>query len=98
MCHGVMYQQLSAWLLHGMLIDNHREFFICDVSDEDVGTDTTASDKMDSGNDLGIPGITGKQLAEIMVGHFVGLRLILFNESKFFICIYPVQGTVLYQS
>ena len=27
-CHGVFYKQLSSWLLHGLLQDNHSEFFI----------------------------------------------------------------------
>uniref|UniRef100_A0A8C4QKY4 Gamma-tubulin complex component n=1 Tax=Eptatretus burgeri TaxID=7764 RepID=A0A8C4QKY4_EPTBU len=27
-CHGVLYQQLSAWLLHGLLFDPHQEFFL----------------------------------------------------------------------
>nr|XP_002121664.1 gamma-tubulin complex component 4-like [Ciona intestinalis] len=27
-CHVVMYNQLSSWLLHGILIDRHLEFFI----------------------------------------------------------------------
>uniref|UniRef100_UPI00358F5972 gamma-tubulin complex component 4 n=1 Tax=Myxine glutinosa TaxID=7769 RepID=UPI00358F5972 len=27
-CHGVLYQQLSAWLLHGLLLDPHQEFFL----------------------------------------------------------------------
>lgn len=27
--HIVLYNQLAAWLLHGLLIDRHNEFFIC---------------------------------------------------------------------
>lgn len=27
--HVVLYNQLAAWLLHGLLIDRHKEFFIC---------------------------------------------------------------------
>ena len=27
-CHGVLYKQLSAWMLHGLLTDERGEFFI----------------------------------------------------------------------
>lgn len=27
-CHGVLYKQLSAWMLHGLLLADKHEFFI----------------------------------------------------------------------
>ncbi|KAL9985958.1 hypothetical protein ACROYT_G000009 [Oculina patagonica] len=68
-CHGVMYQQLSAWVLHGIHIDKHNEFFIKEVTSADDQTVTkTDEGATSSGSDLGIPGITGRQLAEILEG------------------------------
>lgn len=63
-----MYHQLSAWLLHGILIDKHGEFFIKEVTSADDQTvDKTDEGAGTSSNDLGIPGITGRQLTEILV-------------------------------
>ena len=63
-----MYHQLSAWLLHGILIDKRGEFFIKEVtSTDDQTVDKTAEGAGTSSNDLGIPGITGRQLTEILV-------------------------------
>lgn len=63
-----MYHQLSAWLLHGILIDKHGEFFIKEVTFADDQTvDKTAEGAGTSSTDLGIPGITGRQLTEILV-------------------------------
>lgn len=68
-CHGVMYHQLSAWLLHGILIDKHGEFFIKEVTFADDQTvDKTTDGAGTSSTDLGIPGITGRQLTEILEG------------------------------
>lgn len=30
-CHGVLFKQLSAWMLYGLLLDEYQEFFIRDV-------------------------------------------------------------------
>ena len=51
-CHAVMYHQLSAWLLYGVLNDRHKEFFIqkkvkCDeisICEEVDNPQTPASD------------------------------------------------------
>ena len=69
MCHCVMYRQVSTWLLHGILLDRHSEFFIHkttgDVSDE--------RRREEEEEDLGIGGVTGKQMKEVMVGEMLGL-------------------------
>ena len=63
-----MYQQLSAWVLHGILIDKHGEFFIKEVTSAYEQTvNKTDNSAASSSSDLGIPGITGRQLAEILV-------------------------------
>ncbi|KAJ7388784.1 Gamma-tubulin complex component 4 [Desmophyllum pertusum] len=68
-CHGVMYQQLSAWVLHGIHIDKHNEFFIKEATSADDQTvNKTDEGAASSSSDLGIPGITGRQLTEILEG------------------------------
>lgn len=68
-CHGVMYQQISAWVLHGILIDKGNEFFIQEVTSADEQAANSTDESAGAcRNDLGIPGITGSQLAEILEG------------------------------
>lgn len=42
MCHSVLYKQLSAWMLHGLLLEEQGEFFIEAVK-EGTGPQTEVS-------------------------------------------------------
>ncbi|XP_078591987.1 gamma-tubulin complex component 4-like isoform X2 [Branchiostoma floridae x Branchiostoma japonicum] len=62
-CHGVLYKQLSAWLLHGLLLDRYSEFFIHQGK---VLADAARAGSQGDDDDLGIGGLSGKQLRELM--------------------------------
>uniref|UniRef100_A0A8C2LFF0 Gamma-tubulin complex component n=1 Tax=Cricetulus griseus TaxID=10029 RepID=A0A8C2LFF0_CRIGR len=54
-CLGVMYKRLSAWMLHGLLLDQHEE----GPSSGNINAQAEEDEE-----DLGIGGLTGKQLRE----------------------------------
>ena len=69
-CLRVLYKQLAAWMLHGMLLDQFAEFFIHQV-DEGSRSDSAEAVAED---ELGLGGVTGRQMAQILVcarGHCI---------------------------
>ncbi|XP_066274429.1 gamma-tubulin complex component 4-like [Branchiostoma lanceolatum] len=62
-CHGVLYKQLSAWLIHGLLLDIYNEFFIHQGK---VLADAARAGSQGDDDDLGIGGLSGNQLRELM--------------------------------
>ena len=85
-CHIVMYKQLAAWLLHGLLLDKHGEFFIVlnnQTSEAEVSEEYWKSSPCHDSFDMNLeflPSYIPQNVASVIL--FIGSSLHLFDFSE----------------
>ncbi|XP_057306974.1 gamma-tubulin complex component 4-like [Hydractinia symbiolongicarpus] len=63
-CHSVLYKQLSAWMLHGILLDEYDEFFITDKTQQEIKRNIDEKDSAILSSNTILRGIAGLDLLE----------------------------------
>ncbi len=61
-CHGVLFKQLTAWMLRGVLIDKHNEFFV-----QKVLTATESASASREEDELGLADTSARQMQHLLV-------------------------------
>jgi len=61
-CHGVLYKHMCSWLLYGYVYDPYQEFFIQPADPDSTPGEAAGESGDDDDDDLGIMGVTGRQL------------------------------------
>ena len=62
-CHGVLFKQISAWMLHGMLLDKYGEFFIQRTEKSKPGEGPSDNDA----DDIGLSQLSGQFVKQMLV-------------------------------